>query len=147
MKLRPRDVFSYQGKDFVVEGVINYKLGGKNYPLARAADGDEVRFIEPLMDDLDDRMLFFREVTDLRVGTPPPATISYKGGSYVPRHSGTAQVAAEGDLPDRPAGSVEIWRYRAAGDVFLQIEKWPTRTVTLHGESVHKDMVGHFPAP
>ena len=147
MKLRPRDVISYQGTDFVVEGVINYKLGGKTYPLARASDGDEVRFIEPLMDDLDDRMLFFREVADLRVGTPPPATIAYKGGSYVPRLSGPATVTIEGEVPDRPAGPCEIWRFRAAGDVYIQIEKWPGRTVTLHGEAVHKDMVGVFPAP
>ena len=147
MKLRPKDVISYQGKDFVVEGVLTYKVAGKSYPLARASDGDEVCFIEPLMDDLDDRMLFFREVTDLRVGTPPPATISYKGASYVPRLSGPAQVTVDGDVPDRPAGAAEIWRYRAGGDVFLQIEKWPTRTVTLHGESVHRDMITVFPAP
>ena len=147
MKLRPRDVISYQGQDFVVEGVLTYKLAGKTYPLARAVDGDEVRLIEPLMDDLDDRMLFFREVTDLRVGTPPPPTISYKGGSYVPRLSGTATVDVDGEVPDRAAGSCEIWRYRAAGDVFLQIEKWPGRTVTLPGESVHKDMVESSPHP
>jgi hypothetical protein len=147
MKLRPRDVISYQGQDFLVEGVLNYKLAGKTYPLGRAVDGDEVRFIEPLMDDLDDRLLFFREVTDLRVGTPPAATLSYKGGSYVPRLSGVATVTIDGEVPDRSAGSCEIWRYRAGGDVYLQIEKWPTRTVTLHCESVHKDMVTIFPAP
>ena len=147
MKPRPGDVFSYQGKDFVVEGVLNYKLGGKIYPLARAADGDEVRFIEPLMDDADDRLLFFREVTDLRVGSPPPATISYKGGSYVPKLSGPATVTIDGAVDGRSAGPCEIWRYRAGGDVYLQIEKWPSRTVTLHGESVHKDMVTFFPAP
>jgi hypothetical protein len=147
MKLRPRDVIGYQGQDFLVEGVLNYKLAGKNYPLARAVDGDEVRFIEPLMDDLDDRFLFFREVSDLRVGTPPAPTISYKGGSYVPRLSGTATVTVDGEVPERNPGSCEIWRYRAGGDVFLQIEKWPDRTVTLHGESVHKDMVTIFPAP
>ena len=147
MKLRPRDVISYQGQDFVVEGILGYKLAGKSYPLARAVDGDEVRWIEPLMDALDDRLLLFKEVKDLRVATPPPPTIVYKGGSYVPRLSGTATVDVDGSVPDRAAGSCEVWRYRAAGDLFLQIEKWSGKTVTLAGESVHKDMVQIFPAP
>lgn len=147
MKLRPRDIISYQGKDFVVEGILTYKVGGKNYRLARAVDGDDVRWIEPLTDDLDDRVIFFKEVKDLPLGTPPPATISYKGKSYVPKLSGRALVDIEGSVPDRTAGACEIWRYRAAGDLFVQIEKWPAKTVALAGESVHKDMVTVFPAP
>jgi hypothetical protein len=147
MKLRPRDVISYQGQDFVVEGILSYKLAGKTYPLARAVDGDEVRWIEPLMDAVDDRLLFFQEVRDLRVATPPPPTIAYKGASYVPRLSGTAAVDVEGPVSDRVAGSCDLWRYRAAGDLFLQVEKWPGKTVTLAGESIHKDMVQVFPAP
>jgi hypothetical protein len=147
MKLRPKDVISYQGQDFVVEGILGYKLSGKTYPLARAVHGDEVRWIEPLMEDLDDRVLLFLEVKDLRVATPPPPTIAYKGGSYVPRLSGTATVDVDGSVPDRAAGSCDVWRYRAAGDLFLQIEKWSGKTVTLAGESIHKDMVQVFPAP
>jgi hypothetical protein len=147
MKLRPKDVISYQGQDFVVEGILGYKLSGKTYPLARAVDGDEVRWIEPLMDDLDDRVLLFLEVKDLRVATPPPPTIAYKGASYVPRLSGTATEVVDGSVPDRAAGSCDVWRYRAAGDLFLQIEKWSGKTVTLAGESIHKDMVQVFPAP
>ena len=148
MKLRPRDIISYQGRDFVVDGVLTYKLGGKVYPLARAADGDQiddVRWVEPLMDATDDRLLFFQEVRDLRVATPPPPTIAYKGASYVPRLSGQATVEIEGAVPDRTAGTCEVWRYRAAGDLFLQIEKWSGKTITLAGESVHKDMVQIFP--
>jgi len=106
-----------------------------------------VRWVEPLLSDLDDRFLFFKEVRDLHLGTPPPATISYKGGSYVPRLSGTATVEIEGTAPGRTAGPCELWRYRAAGDVYLQIEKWPNQTVALAGESVHKDMVEIYPSP
>ena len=45
----------------------------------------------------------------------------------MPRLSGTATVTVEGSVSDRAAGSCELWRYRAAGDVFLQIEKWPAQ--------------------
>ena len=147
MKLRPRDVISYQGTDYVVEGILAYKLGAKTHRLARAVDGDRVIWVEPLMDDADDRLLLFREVKDLPVGTPPPATISYKGASYLPRFSGTATVDLDGVVSGRAAGTCELWRYRGAGDVFLQIEKWPTGAVVLLGESVHKDMVDIYPAP
>jgi hypothetical protein len=147
MKLRPRDVISYQGKDYVTEGIVTYKLAGKTYRLARAVDGADVVWVEPLMDDADDRVILFREVKDLPVGTPPPATISYRGSSYLPRISGAASVDVDGTILGRSAGTCELWRYRGAGDVFLQIEKWPTGTVILVGESVHKDMVDIYPAP
>jgi hypothetical protein len=147
MKLRPRDIISYQGKDHVVEGILTYKLGGKTYRLARAVDGPAVLWVEPLMNDADDRLILFHEVKDLPVGTPPPSTISYKGQSYLPRHAGVATVDVDGVVSDREAGNCELWRYRGAGDIFLQIEAWPAGTVVLAGESVHKDMVEIYPAP
>lgn len=145
MKLRPRDVVSTQGRDWIVEGVCTYKIGGKSYPLARAVEGGEVRFIEPLMDDLDDRILMLQEITDLHVSTPPPSSLSYKGRSYLPKLSGAGTCEITGAVAGRTAGPCEIWRYRAAGDLFLQIERWPDRVVTLAGESVHKNMVDVLP--
>jgi hypothetical protein len=147
MKLRLRDIVNYQGKDFVVEGLLTYRLGGKVYRLARLVDGPAVFWIEPLADDLDDRVLLLAEVTNVGVGAPPPSTVSYQGRSYLPRLSGVATVEVAGKVPDRVAGSCELWRFRAAGDLYLQIERWPDRVVTLHGESVHKDMIEVLPAP
>jgi len=146
MKLRPRDVVSHQGRDFVVEGVLTYKFPGRTLSLARAVDGGVVRWIEPLVDVLDDRLLFFEDVTDVSLLTPPPAAVTYRGASYVPRFSGSVLVEAEGDTGDRTSGPCEVWRYRAAGDVFLQIEKWPSSTKVLVGQSAHKDMVSILPA-
>jgi len=147
MKLRLRDILTYQGKDYVVEGLLTYRLGGKVYRLARLVDGDTVRWIEPLTDDMDDRVLMFEEVTGVDLSIPPPSSISYHGKSYLPRFSGPATVEVVGKVPDRFAGPCDVWRYRAAGDVFLQIERWADRTVTLAGESVHKDMVDVLPVP
>jgi hypothetical protein len=147
MKLRLRDIVSYQGKDYVVEGLLTYRLGGKVLRLARVVDGATVRWVEPLVDDSDDRLLVLDEVTGLDLSTPPPSTISFQGKSYLPKLSGQSTVEVAGKVPDRLAGSCEVWRYRAAGDVFLQIERWSDRTVTLVGESVHKDMVDVLPAP
>ena len=145
MKLRLRDILSYQGKDYVVEGLLTYRLDTRVYRMTRVVDGATVRWVEPPIDDADDRLLLLDEVTDLDLATPPPATISYHGKSYVPRLWGTATVEVAGKVPDRFAGSCEIWRYRAAGDLFLQIERWPDRVVALAGESVHEDMVDVLP--
>jgi hypothetical protein len=147
MKLRLRDILSYQGKDYVVEGILTYRVGGKVYRLANVVDGDTVHWVEPLMDASDDRILILDEITDLDISTPPPPTISYQGKSYLPKLSGQATVEVAGKITDLLAGTCEIWRYRAAGDVFLQIERWPDRTIILAGESVHKDMVDVLPAP
>ena len=144
--LKPRDVLGYLGRDYIIEGVVTYKLNGKAYPLARAVDGDVVLWVEPLMDDLDDRMLVLTEVHDLDIGTPPPQqSISYRQSVFVPRWSGPAVVEIVGQVPGQTPGSREVWRYRAAGDVFLQIEGRPTGTVVLHGESVHKGMIDVLP--
>ncbi len=145
MKLRLRDVISYQGKDFVAEGLLTYRLGTKTLTLARAVDGDTVRWIEPLTDDMDDRILMLGEVKDLELATPPPGTIFYKGATYVPKLSGATTVQIAGKVPDRLAGPCEIWRYRAAGDSFLQIEKWSDKQVVLAGESVHQSMIDVLP--
>ncbi|HXU82924.1 MAG TPA: DUF4178 domain-containing protein [Polyangia bacterium] len=147
MKLRLRDIVSYQGKDYVVEGLLTYRLGGKVLRLCRVVDGSTVRWVEPLVDDSDDRMLILDEVTGVDLSTPPPSSISYQGKTYLPKLQGQSTVEVAGKVPDRLAGSCEIWRYRAAGDVFLQIERWSDRIVILAGESVHKDMVDILPAP
>jgi Domain of unknown function (DUF4178) len=146
MKLSLRDIVSHQGRDYTVEGVLSYKLGGKTYPLGRIVDGNDVVYFEPLMDALDDRVLMLREVTDLPVSAPPPDSVSYKGLSYVQRLSGTATVSVVGTCPGRAVGTCEIWRFRAAGDLFIQVEKWSDKVVVLAGESIHKGMIDVLPA-
>ena len=57
--------------------------------------------------------------------------------------SGAAQVTAAGS---GPAGLCTLWRYRAAGGQFLQIEQWPDKVRMLAGASVHLDMLEIRPA-
>src|SRR5205814_9769795 len=104
MQLRLRDIVSYQARDFVVEGLLTYRIAGKSHRLARLVDAETVRWLEPLLDDSDDRVVLFEEVTGLDVETPPPPTIAYQGRSYLPRLTGSAIVEGAGRLPDRVAG-------------------------------------------
>ena len=143
--IKTRDVISYLGRDYIVEGVVTYKIGGSVYRLARVVDGDVVLWIEPLMDDLHDRVLILTEVRDLDIAPPPPQSIAYRNSVFVPRWAGRATVDIAGQVPGQVAGSREVWRYRAAGDLFLQIEARLGGTVALFGESVNKGMIDVLP--
>jgi hypothetical protein len=145
MKLQVRDVISYAGRDYIVEGVVTYHSGGKTSQLARVVDGDTVLWIEPARDDADGRLLLLREIRDLEMSVPPPESISYHALTYVRRMAGRATAEINGQVPERTSGSVQIWRYRAAGDLFLHIEEGAGRVVMLAGESVHHGMIDVLP--
>ena len=71
--IKPHDVLSYLGRDYMVEGVLTYKFGARTTRLARVVDGEVVMWVEPHTDEMDDRLLLLAEVQDLHVATPPPA--------------------------------------------------------------------------
>ena len=145
MKIQVRDVVSYLGQDYIVEGVATWTVGGKTYPLARAVDGDAVLWIEPVLDDADDRLLVLREVKDLVMAVPPPQSISYQNLTYVQRWGGPATLQIAGTVPNHTPGPHQVWRYRAAGDRILQIGDEGGRVQTLAGESVHQGMIDILP--
>jgi hypothetical protein len=145
MKIQVRDVVSYAGRDYIVEGVLTYQHGGKSSQLARAVDGDLTLWIEPLREESDDRLLVLREIRDLEMSVPPPESINYHDLTYLRRLVGRANVEVSGQIPERTSGSVQIWRYRAAGDLFLQIEEGGGRVSMLAGESVHRGMIDILP--
>ena len=99
MRIHPKDVVSYAGRDYIVEGTATYHLGGKSFVLARAVDGEIVFWIEALRDESDDRLLVLREVRDLEIAVPPPESISYHDLTYVQRLSGRATVEVAGRRP------------------------------------------------
>ena len=86
-----------------------------------------------------------REVRDLEIAVPPPESISYHDLIYVQRLSGRATSRDRRAVPERAAGSVDLWRYRAAGDLYLQIEEGGGRVFMLAGESVHRGMIDVLP--
>jgi len=145
MKIHVRDVVSFFGRDYLVEGVITYTVNGKRFQLARAVDGDAVLWVEPVRDDADDRLMVFKEVRDLEMAIPPPASILYGQGTYLQRLAGKASVEITGSVPERSPGASQLWRYHAAGDMALHIESGPAGTWTAAGESVHRGMIDILP--
>jgi hypothetical protein len=147
MKIQVKDIISFAGRDYVVEGTATYHLAGKTSVLARAVDGDVVFWIESPREGeaTGDRLLVLREIRDLEIAVPPPESIAYHDLTYVQRLAGRATVDVVGDVPDRSAGSTDVWRYRAAGDLYLQIEEGGGRVFMLAGESVHRGMIDILP--
>ena len=145
MKIQIKDVVSYLGIDYLVEGLISYRLAGRKLVLARLVDGSRELWMAPPANELDERVVFF-QACNLQMTTPPPANIYYKGQSYLPAFSGEAEVASSGRTPGRVSGTCPIWRYRAAGDLYIQIELWPDGLVVLAGPSAHQGMLQILPA-
>ena len=147
MKIQVKDIISFAGRDYVVEGTATYHLAGKTSVLARAVDGDMVFWIESPRDGeaTSDRLLVLREIRDLEIAVPPPESIAYHDLTYVQRLAGRATVDVAGDVPDCSAGATDVWRYRAAGDLYLQIEEGGGRVFMLAGESVHRGMIDVLP--
>src|SRR4029078_8516514 len=141
MRINPKDVVSYAGRDYIVEGTATYHLGGKTFMLARAVDGEIVFWIEALRDEADDRLLVLREIRHRALAVPPPESINYHDLMYVQRLSGRATIEIAGRVPERTAGSADVWRYRAAGDLFLQIEEGGGRAFILAGAPGHRGLI------
>jgi hypothetical protein len=145
MKIQVNDAVSYAGRDYLVEGVVTYDTGAETWQLARAVDGASVLWIEPSHSDADGRLLVLREIRDLEMSVPPPSAIAYHELTYVQRLATRVTVSIEGRVPDRAGGSVMLWRYRAAGDLYLQLEEGAGRVAMLAGESVHPSMIVVLP--
>jgi hypothetical protein len=152
MKIQLHDVLSLCGRDYVIEGMIFYEIAGRTSLVARAADGEGVVWIEwpgqgagAAAAPATDRLLVLRQIRDLDLSAPPPANIDYQGVSYVQRLTGRATLEVSGAVPERAAGSAQLWRYRTAGDRVLQIEEDHGRLFMLAGQSVHRGMIDLLP--
>ena len=148
MPIQIRDVLSFSGRDYVVEGTASYRLAGRVQVFARAVDGEVVAWIESPLDGESaaaERLLVLHEVRDLDLTVPPPESVVYHRLSYVQRLHARAVIETAGSVPERNDGSVQLWRYRAAGDLTLQIEEGGGRVFMMAGESVHRGMIEHLP--
>ena len=144
MQIQIRDVLSYSGRDYVVEGTVNYRATGRTTRLSRAVDDDNVAWVEVPSDGAD-RLLILHEIRDLDLTVPPPESIDYHRQSYVQRMAARETLEIEGAVPEHGPGPLQMWRYRAAGDLYLQIEEGNGRVFMLAGESVPRGMVDHLP--
>jgi hypothetical protein len=141
VQLRLRDIVDYQGTAFAVAGLLEYRLADRTVRLARLVSSERVLYLELAAPEPSDRVLVLAEIRALDLTAPPPATVYHGGESFLLRLAGVAEVAVAGEVPERRGGPCTLWRYRAAGDRFLQIEDWPDGIRMLEGASVHRSML------
>jgi len=116
--------------------------------MARSVDGERTAWVEFPADEAGppaERLLVLHEVHDLDLAMPPPDSIDYHQLSYVQRLAARAVIEIDGVVPDHAAGALQVWRYRAAGDRYLQIEEGNGRLFVLAGESTPRGMIEHLP--
>ncbi len=140
VKLEPRDIVDYQGTAFVVTGVVDFVLADRRVRLACLAAGGDTRFVELSGNPASDRIVLLHALPALDITAPPPAVIYHGGESFLLQYSGAAAVTITGEVGRQP-GPCSLWRYRAAGDRYLQIEAWPDGVRMLEGATVHQSMI------
>ena len=138
MKIRSGDTIGYQGTGFLVEQVLTYALADRSFNFVRMKSPDgQIRFLEIQPRDVLDRIPVLGGIPNLDITTPPPDTIYHRGESYLLTFSGRATVTA----PNADSATCTVWRYHAAGDLFLHIEECPDGVRTLAGASAHAGML------
>jgi len=145
--VRVDDVLTIDGKDFLVEGLINYDEDGHRWVGARAADGRDVRWLILGLERTGAgamRLLEQDEAT--QISGYPPEVLVVGEVRYALDKRGAATCALHGDLgslgalkKDRPDGHVERvrwWLYSAPGDDTLLLEQWGSDYRVLRGKKV-----------
>ena len=154
--LRVDDVLTIDGKDFLVEGLIDYDEDGHRWVGGRVVDGTDVKWLIVGIERVGTgaaRLLAQDESTPI-AGYPPEALV-IGDVRYVLDKRGAATCQLHGDLgplgalkKDRPDGHVERarwWLYSAPGDDTLLVEQWGSDYRVLKGKKVGEGTVELIP--
>jgi hypothetical protein len=145
--LRVDDVLTIDGRDFLVEGIINYDEDGHRWTGARIVDGSDVRWLVAGIERAGSgamRLLVQDEGT--QIAGYPPEVLVIADVRYTQDKRGAATCALHGELgplgalkKGRPDGHVERarwWLYTAPGDDTLLLEQWGSDFRVLRGKKV-----------
>jgi hypothetical protein len=145
--IRVDDVLTIDGKDFLVEGLINYDEDGHRWLCARVVDGGDVKWLLIGIERAGGgamRLLAHDEAT--QIAGYPPEVLVIGEIRYALDKRGAATCALHGDVgslgalkKDRPDGHVERarwWLYSAPGDDTLLLEQWGSDYRVLRGKKI-----------
>ena len=117
------DIVQYMGRDWVVEGKLNYNVGGYIWFEYLLQDHNDIRWLSV---DEDDRVeVAFLEPTDrLEVSKNPPKQLTFADETYHCVDSGMAKMTRIGTTLRKTAERCEYFDYRGTDDNVLSIEIW-----------------------
>jgi hypothetical protein len=147
--VRVDDVLQYSGRDWLVEGVIEYEEDGHRWRAARMSDSPDERWCMVGLErqgEMTVRVLAL--AGDMELSAYPPDVIQREGVSFKMTQRGTATAHLNGNLGvlKAPMGAGKVgrcrwWRYEAVGDKTLIIEQWGDVYRALVGTFVPRDDV------
>ncbi|HEX4419461.1 MAG TPA: DUF4178 domain-containing protein [Kofleriaceae bacterium] len=153
---RVNDVLTIDGKDFIVEGMINYDEDGHRWTGARVVDGDAVKWLVVGLERTGTsamRLLIQDEAT--QIAGYPPEILVIGDIRYALDKRGAATCSLFGDVgplgalkKDRPEGHVERarwWLYAAPGDDTLLLEQWGADYRLLRGKKISEGTIDLIP--
>jgi Domain of unknown function (DUF4178) len=150
------DVLTIDGKDFLVEGMINYDEDGHRWTAARVVDGADVKWLVVGIERVGGSALRLLAQDDAtQIAGYPPEVLVIGEVRYALDKRGAATCALHGDLgslgalkKDRPEGHVERarwWLYSAPGEDTLLLEQWGSDYRVLVGKKVNEAMIELIP--
>ncbi|MCA9674884.1 MAG: DUF4178 domain-containing protein [Kofleriaceae bacterium] len=154
--LRPGDVLTMDGRDFLVEGVLSYDEDGHRWVAGRIVDGSDVRWLVVGIERVGAALTrLLQQDSETEVSGYPPEAMVVGTVRYTLDKRGTATAKLAGDVgpmggmkAKRPADHVERcrwWLYDAAGDDTLIVEQWGGEYRVLRGKKVAGDTLDLIP--
>lgn len=141
--LRVGDVVTYDGREYLVEGAINYDEAGHRWVAGRMVDIDSEKWLLVGLERVGADTVRVADVTDLDVSGYPPETMVVDGTRYNLDKRGTATAKATGEtdvisgnLSSNSVHRCRWWRYEGTGGKCLIIEQWGDDFRTLRGETI-----------
>jgi hypothetical protein len=145
--LRVGDIIQHQGKDYLVEGVINYDEDGHRWVAGRLVDGGDIRWLVVGMERVGSgSMRLVVSDEEIAVSGYPPEVIVAGGKHYQLDKRGNATVKVSGetgnvlgsrkDLAPESVSRCRWWRYEGAGGDCVIVEQWGSDYRALRGGAV-----------
>lgn len=153
--LRVDDVLTLDGKDFLVEGLINYDEDGHRWIGARVVDGADARWLIIGIERVGGGIRLLAQDDATQIAGYPPEVLVIGEVRYALDKRGAATCALHGEVgplgalkKGRPDGHVERarwWLYAAPGDDTLLLEQWGQDYRVLRGKKISEAAIELIP--
>jgi hypothetical protein len=152
--LRVGDILTYEGKDFLVEGVVEYDEDGHRWNAGRMVDGDVKHWAVIGMERGGAFIIrLMREDTSVDVEGYPPETLLVGEARFSLDKRGAATATMKGDTGlGRPNSEgletserCRWWLYDTPGEDTLIVEQWGNEFRVLRGAKVEREAIDMMP--
>jgi Domain of unknown function (DUF4178) len=153
--LRVGDIVTFDGRDFLCEGVVSYDEDGHRWVGARLVDGSDVQWCVVGLERSGTMSVRLLMPDDAELSGYPPEALILGETRYALDKRGTATCKLDGDLgtlASRAGGKLTStvercrwWLYNGAGDDTAIVEQWGDDHRVLRGKKVPAGTIDLMP--